>query len=86
MSRIDGVTKVTAHFLVAICQEPSLLPYHKQIIAKELLDKSSFNRNETPKQIAYRIIQIVQVETKLLPILQDEIYRYIMEWLKNKIY
>ena len=86
ISNLSGVVNVVANFLVEICQTPSLLPYNKQVITKEILDRASFGRRESPKQIAYQIIQLVQVGTKLLPILQNEICEYIIEWLKNKIY
>ena len=86
ISHLPGVINVVANFLIELCQKPSLLPYNKQIITKELLDRSSFGRDESPKQIAYQVIQLVQLRTKLLPILQNEICGYIIEWLKNKIY
>ncbi|MDE0518813.1 MAG: hypothetical protein OXH36_04575 [Bdellovibrionales bacterium] len=86
ISRLPGVINVVANFLIELCQKPSLLPYNKQIITKELLDKSSFGRDESPKQIAYQVVQLVQLRTKLLPILQNEICEYIIVWLKNKIY
>ena len=86
VSRLPGVINIIANFLIELCQKPSLLPYNKQIITKELLDKSSFGRDENPEQIAYQIIQLVQLRTKLLPILQNEICGYIIGWLKNKIY
>ena len=86
VSNLQGVINVVANFLIEVCQVPSLLPYNKQVITKELLDKSSFSREENPKQIAYQITQLVQLRTELLPILQNEICGYIIEWLKNKIY
>ena len=86
ISNLSGVVNVVANFLVEICQIPSLLPYNKQVITKEILDRASFGRRESPKQVAYQIIQLIQVGTKLLPILQNEICEYIIVWLKNKIY
>ena len=68
VSRLPGVINIIANFLIELCQKPSLLPYNKQIITKELLDKSSFGRDESPKDIAYQVIQLVQVGTKFLPI------------------
>ena len=86
VSNLQGVINVVADFLIEVYQVPSLLPYNKQVITKELLDKSSFGREESSKQIAYQIIQLVQVRTQFLPILQNEICEYIIRWLKNKIY
>ena len=85
-SNLEGAISVVASFLIEICQVPSLLSYNKQIITQELLDKSSLGREVSPKQIAYQVIQLVQIRTQLLPILQNEICEYITEWLKNKIY
>ena len=86
ISNLPGVVNVVANFLTEICQAPSLSPYSKQIITRELLEKVSFGRAESPKDIAYQVIQLVQVGTKLLPILQNEICRYIIEWLRGKLY
>ena len=86
VSRLPGVVNIIANFLIELCQKPSLLPYNKQLITQELLDKSSVGREVSPKQIAYQVIQLVQLRTKLLPILQNEICEYIIVWLKNKIY
>lgn len=86
ISNLPGVVNVVANFLTEICQVPSLSPYSKQIITRELLEKVSFGRAESPKDIAYQVIQLVQVGTKFLPILQNEICRYIIEWLRGKIY
>jgi len=63
------------NLFIEIYQNPSLLPYNKQMITRELLDKASFGRRESPKQIAYQLIQLVQLRTQLLPILQNEICR-----------
>ena len=86
ISGLPGVVDVVAKFLTEICQVPSLLPYNKQVITKKVLDEASIGRIESPKKIAYQIIQLVQVGTQFLPILQNEIYKYIIEWLKGKIY
>ncbi len=85
VSELQGVISITANFLIELYQEPSLLPYQKQIITNELLGKISFGREDF-KQIAYWLIQATQIRTRLLPILQNEIYSYIMEWLKGKPY
>ena len=86
VSDLQGVVNVTANFLIEICQAPSLLPYSKQIIVKEILDKASIDRRESPKEIANQVISLVTIHTKLLPFLQKEICRYIKEWLRGKIY
>ena len=86
VSDLPGVVNVVANFLIEICQSSSLLLYNKQVITRELLNKASFGREESLKQIAYQIIQLVQVRTQFLPILQNEILGHIMEWLKGKIY
>ena len=86
VSYLPGVVNIIANFLIEINHIQSLSFYDKQVITKEVLDKASFGREESPKQIAYQIIQLVQIKTKLLPILQDEICEYIIEWLKGKIY
>ena len=86
ISDLPGVVNVVAKFLTEICQAQSLLLYNKQVITKEVLDKASFGRVESPKKIAYQIVQLVQAGTQFLPILQNEICRYIIEWLKGKIY
>ncbi len=86
VSHLEGVVNVIANFLIKICQEPSLLPYSKQVITKEVLGKASLGRDENPKTIANQVLHLVQIRTKLLPILQNEVHRYIIEWLKSKIY
>ncbi|MDE0119648.1 MAG: hypothetical protein OXM55_06555 [Bdellovibrionales bacterium] len=86
ISDLSGVVNIVANFLIEICQVPSLLPYSKQIITKKLLDKVSLGRNENPKTIANQVFHLVQIRTKLLPFLQNEIHGYIIEWLKGKIY
>ena len=75
-----------ADFLIEVCQTPSFLPHRKQVITKEVLDKASSGRNESSKTLVTQIFYLVQVRTKLLPILQNEIHGYILEWLKSKIY
>ena len=86
VSDLKGVVNVIANFLIEICQVPSLLPYSKQVIVKEILDKVSVCGQENPKKIANQVIYLVKIHTKLLPFLQNEIERYIKEWLRNKIY
>ena len=86
VSDLLGVVVITANFLMEIYQEPSLLPHIRQIITIELLNKVSFGRKENPEQIAYQIIQYVQIKTQLLPLLQNYICKDIMEWLNNKVY
>ena len=86
ISHLPGVINVMTNFFIEIYQNPSLLPYNKQMITKELLDKASFDRRESPKQIAYQLFQLVQLRTQLLPILQNEVCGSIIEWLKRKIY
>ena len=85
-SDLQGVVNVIANFLIEICQTPSLLPYSKQVIVKEILDKASVGRRESPKEIANQVISLVTIHTKLLPFLQKEICQYIKEWLRGKIY
>ena len=86
VSQLQGVVDLIASFLITICQTPSLLPHRKQVITKEVLDKVSSGRNESSKAIAMQVFHLVQIRTKLLPILQNEIHGYIIEWLKGKIY
>ena len=88
-SDLSGAVSVTADFLIEMCQTPSLslLPHSKQMIAKELLDTVSSERNESPKTTADLISHLVQIRTRLfLPRYQYEINGYIREWLKGKIY
>ena len=86
VSYLPGVVNIIANFLIEINQMSFLSSYNKQVITKEVLDKASFGRRESSKRIAYQIIQLVQARTMLLPFLQDEICKYIIEWLKGKIY
>ncbi|MDE0151699.1 MAG: hypothetical protein OXK80_04280 [Bdellovibrionales bacterium] len=86
VSNLPGVISVIADFLIEIFQDSSLLFYNKQIITKELLDKSLINRSETSERIAHQLIRVVQVRTRLLPIHQNEICSHIMEWLKGRVY
>ena len=86
VSELLGVIVIAANFLMDVYQEPSLLPHIRQIITIELLNKISVGRKENPKQIAYQIIQYVQIKTQLLPLLQNYICKDIIEWLRNKIY
>ncbi|MBC6414865.1 MAG: hypothetical protein GDA46_00495 [Bdellovibrionales bacterium] len=86
VSDLKGVVNVVAKFLIEICQSSSLLPYRKQVIVREILDKISCGRRENARDIANQVIFFVKIYTKLLPFLQNEIERYIKEWLKVKIY
>ena len=86
VSNWEGAFAVTADFLIELCQTPSLLPYRKQLIIKETLDRVSFGRDKSSKETAYQIIQLIQNKTQLLPLLQDELCHFIVEWLKPKIY
>ena len=86
VSDLQGVINVGANFLIELCQDSGLLPYRKQMIIHEVLDKVSLDRPAPKKAIAYQIWQVVQMRTKLLPILQNEIGLYIMEWTKSKVY
>ena len=86
VSELQGVVSVIAKFFIEICQTASLLPHMKQIIIKETLNKVTIGRPNSPKAIAHQIIFSVAIYTKLLPLLQNEIERYIKEWLSGKIY
>ena len=86
VSELTGVISIVTNFLMEVYQDPSLLPHIRQVITRESLDKISIGRNENPKQIAYQVIQYVQIRTKLLPFLQNYICNDIMDWLRNKIY
>ena len=86
VSDLPGVINVVANFLIELGQDSGLLPYRKQMIANEVLNKAVLGRPESKRSIAYQIWQGVQMKTKLLPILQNEIGLYIMEWAKPKIY
>ena len=84
VSALPGVINITANFLMEIYQEPSLLPYRQHIITTELLNKISNGRNSN--RIAYQIINLIQIRAKLLPLLQNEICKDLLDWLKSKIY
>ena len=86
VSHIEGVVNVIANFLIEMCQSPALLPHRKQMITKEVLDKASLGRDENPKTIAHQVLHLVQIRTTFLPILHNEIYGYIKEWLSAKVY
>ena len=86
VSNFLGVVKVVANFLIEICQNPAVLPYQKQVIINEILDKATFGRKESSKQTAYRVMQLVQIGARVLPLLQYEIRDYIRQWLREKIF
>ena len=86
VSDLKGATQLIADFLIEICQEPSLLPYRRQITVKEVLEKASIGRSEHSKEIANLVIHLVKIHTRLLPFLQNEICEYIKEWLRGKVY
>ena len=86
VSNLSGASRITADFFIELCQDPSLLPYRRQMIINEVLNRVSFGRKEKAKQTANRIVQLVQLKARFLPLLQNELYRCIMEWLKGKIY
>ncbi len=86
ISNLQGVVNVIANFLIEICQAPSLSPYSKQVIVNKILDKASVGRQKNPKEVANQVIFLVRIRTKLLPFLQNEICRYIKQWLRGKIY
>ena len=86
VSHLKGVIDVISNFLIEICQTASLLPYRRQMLTKIVLDQASLGREENPKIIASHVLHLVQIRTHLEPILQQEIHKYIMEWLKDKIY
>ena len=84
VSDLSGAVLVTADFFIDLCQEPSLSPYRRQMIINETLNKVSFGRKSG--QTADQILHLVQRKTYLLPLLQNDLYSYIMEWRKSKIY
>ena len=86
VSALSGALHVTADFFIELCRDPVLLPYRRQLIINETLDRVSLGRDESAQQTADQIIQRIQIKTPLLPLLQNELYRYITEWLKGKIY
>ena len=86
VSDLKGVIYVIANFLIEICQVPSLLPYRRQVIVKEILEKASIGRNENSKEIANLVIYLVKIHTRFLPFLENEICEYIKEWLSSKLY
>ena len=93
---LKWVVNVVANFLIEICQTASLLPYRRLMITKTVLDHASLGRDENPKIIATHVFHLVQLKINPAPSLQlitlpdtsleREIYGYIMEWLKGKIY
>ena len=86
VSNLSGVLHITADFFIELCQEPSLLPYRRQMIINEVLNRVSFGRNKKSKQTAHQIFQLVQLKTPFLPLLQKELYGYIIDWRKGKMY
>ena len=84
ISHLQEVVSVVANFLIEVCQTATLLPYRRQMITKMVLDQTRLGREENSKIIATHVFHLVQVRTALLPILRQEIYEYIMLWLKGK--
>ena len=86
VSDLSRAIQATANFFIELCQEPALLPYRRQMIINEVLNAISFGRNKQSARIADQIIQLIQIKARLLPLLQDELYGYITEWRKMKVY
>ena len=85
VSDLPGVINVVANFLVDLGKDSGILPYRKYIIIHEVLNRAFLGRSESKRAIAYQIWLLVKTRTKLLPVLQNEIGLYIMEWAKAQI-
>ena len=86
VSLLSEALHVAADFFIGLCQEPSLLPYRRRMIIHETLNRITFGRDESARQTAIQILQLAQRKTPLLPLLQNELYKYIMEWRGRKAY
>ena len=86
VSNWAGAVAVATDFLLELCQSPSLMPYRKHLITKAVLDQVCFGRNKSSKETAYQIIALIRSKTQLLPVLQNEACKAVIEWLKHKVY
>ncbi len=85
VSAFDGVIEVVSKFFIELFNNSVLLPYHKELVVKEVLDKAS-RRAESVPYVVRKLIQSVQAKTILLPIQQRQIIDSIKQWLNYKIY
>ena len=83
-SFLDGAIEVFARFLKDLFLDSSVLPYHKEIIAKEALDKAFSARRESAKYLAGRLSLSVRAKTLALPIHQGQIQNIIALWLNSR--
>ena len=81
-----GVVSVTADFLLELAKEASLLPYRKQLITNAVLDQVSYGRDRSSKATAQQIIHLIRLKTQILPILQNEVRKSVIEWQRHKVY
>ena len=85
VSNFDGVIEVISKFFIDLFKNPGLLPYHKEMIVKEVLDKATLRAESVPYTVR-KLMQSVQAKTILLPIQQRQILDSIKNWLNHKIY
>ena len=83
-SFLDGAMETLARFLAQLFLEPQVLPYHKDIIAREALDKAFSARREGAEYLARRLVLLVKAKTAVLPVQQNQILNSIGLWMNSR--
>ena len=85
VSELSSIIEIISEFLITLYQEPISF-FLKKIIMEEVLKRLFYSRNENSNYMARKLVVSIQSKTILRPIIRNEIYRDIKNFVKSSLF
>lgn len=85
ISDLNSIVEVISEFLITLYQKPISF-FQKKTIMEEVFKKVFYGRKENPNYIIRKLVRSIQSKTILQPIVQNEIYRDVKNFVKSSLF